>query len=235
VQRTRAAVLVLAILAPLLTGWIAFSQAPLPSGVFEFGVQRSFEGVIYETPVPTLRMAERDADGGAPAVSNLLLVGAGKAGMPEFALGHEGKKVRFDGSLIYRENMTMVEMNDPESFEVLGDPEPWETRQREESVGDVVLVGEIVDTKCFFGVMRPATGKVHRACAIRCLSGGVPPGLLVRDEHGDGVVFMLAGRAGENLDLDVEWAARYVRAAGALEMHDGIPVLRVREMELVDG
>jgi hypothetical protein len=82
--------------------------------------------------------------------------------------------------------------------------------------------------------MRPATGKIHQACAIRCLSGGVPPGLLVHDAAGNGVVVLLAGPAGQPLDYDVEWAARTLRAAGELEIHSGTPVLRVDALDLAD-
>ena len=37
------------------------------------------------------------------------------------------------------------------------------------------LIGEIVDSKRYLGVMNPGNGKVHRDCAVRCLSGGIPP------------------------------------------------------------
>jgi hypothetical protein len=80
--------------------------------------------------------------------------------------------------------------------------------------------------------MRPGHGKVHRACAIRCLSGGVPPGLLVRDELGGSVVFLLAGRDGEPLDYNIQWAARPVQAQGVLELNNGVPVLKVQNMEM---
>ncbi|NUN96398.1 MAG: hypothetical protein HUU16_09510 [Candidatus Omnitrophica bacterium] len=208
-------------------------QNPIDRGAFEFGVRRVFEGVLYETPLPVLRLTapfllETEA-------TSLLLVGFGKSGIPRFAQGHHGKKVRFEGSLIHRDNMTMVEMNAPESFAVLGDPLPEEERPRFESLGEATLVGELVDTKCFFGVMRPATGKVHRACAIRCLSGGVPPGLLIRDSNGDGVVVMLAGPDGTKLEFDIQLAARVVKASGILEMQEDIPVLRTREVKLTEG
>ncbi len=45
----------------------------------------------------------------------------------------------------------------------------------------VTLHGEIVDSKCHTGVMNPGRGKVHRDCAVRCLSGGVPPVLVESD------------------------------------------------------
>ncbi len=233
-RRLRRITIVLLVAAPALAAAIGLLQNPLPEGTFEFGVERTFEGVIYENPVPILHIVDASRDPDTPAARNLLLVGAGKFGLPDFAQGYDGRQVRFTGTLIYRERMTMVEMNDEASFEVLGEPGPGEQRQRFEDLGVVTIEGEIVDTKCFFGVMRPATGKVHRACAIRCLSGGVPPGLLVRDGQGDGVVFMLAGPPGETLDLDVQWAARTVRARGQLELHDDVPILRVVSLELTE-
>jgi hypothetical protein len=42
------------------------------------------------------------------------------------------------------------------------------------------LRGEIVDSKCYLGVMNPGEFKTHKACAIRCISGGIPPVLVVR-------------------------------------------------------
>jgi hypothetical protein len=45
-------------------------------------------------------------------------------------------------------------------------------------LGERILIGEIVDTKCFLGVMNPGEGKVPRECAALCLSGGIPRALL---------------------------------------------------------
>jgi hypothetical protein len=125
-----------------------------------------------------------------------------------------------------------VELNDAGSFQVLGEPAAHERRGRTEDLGAVTLTGELVDTKCYIGVMRPATGKVHRACAIRCLSGGVPPGLLLRDADGNGVVLLLAGTEGRALDLDPQLAARTLTVDGRLEVLDGTPVLRVTRWAL---
>jgi hypothetical protein len=95
-------------------------------------------------------------------------------------------------------------------------------------------VGELVDTKCWLGVMRPATGKVHRACAARCLAGGVPPGLWI--ESGNrGTLVVLAGSGDDPLEFDPGWAARRVRARGVLELHEDQPVLRAERLILADG
>ncbi|MEW6304666.1 MAG: hypothetical protein AB1705_14415 [Verrucomicrobiota bacterium] len=229
-RHTRKIVAILVVLVAVIAALAASRQNPVDVGVFEFGTSRAFEGVLYETPLPMLRVARVSANG--HSVTNFILVGFGKHGLPAFARGHDGKKIRFHGTLIQRENLAMIELNDAATFQVVGEPQPWERRGKTESLGRVSLTGELVDTKCFLGVMRPATGKVHRGCAIRCLSGGVPPGLLVRDGAGNATVLMLAGPAGEPLLYDVQWAARVVRCEGTLELHDGLPVLRTTALSL---
>lgn len=39
----------------------------------------------------------------------------------------------------------------------------------------VTLDGELVDSKCYLGTMKPGDGKTHKSCAILCLRGGIPP------------------------------------------------------------
>ena len=43
--------------------------------------------------------------------------------------------------------------------------------------------GEIIDPKCYFGVMKPGKGKIHRSCAARCISGGIPPVLATTNNN----------------------------------------------------
>lgn len=211
-------------------------QMPVGNGRFEFGNLREFQGRLFEAPLPLLHVA-----GGDGAGTNFLLVGEGKRGLPEFAQGQHGNRVRFQGTLIERDGVRMVEMGARASFEVIepalgprqGEGLAGETAGAAAVIpfGEATLVGELVDTKCYFGVMRPATGKIHRACAVRCLSGGVPPGLLVRRSDGSAVVVMLATGPGGPA-IDAQWAARWVRVRGHLEVRDGLPVLRVESAEL---
>ncbi len=229
-SRVRRYLLVVLALVPCIALAAALLQRPIDPGTFEFGTSRTFEGVLYEHPLPMLRLVDRSANPATGAVVNLLLCGSGKHGLPEFARGHDGEKVRFDGTLIFRRGVAMIEMNSPETFSALGPPAENEKRNRVESLGQLHLHGEIVDTKCFLGVMRPATGKVHRACAIRCLSGGIPPGLWVRDAAGNEAVFLLAGRDGTALELDLQLAGLAVEVTGTAEVHDGMPVLRVKSL-----
>lgn len=225
---TRGLVFSLALLLPALLTLLALRQAPADPGVFEFGIRKTFEGVLDETPWPTLRSTSSEG-----STTNYLLVGAGKQGLPGFARGHHGERVRFDGSLIRMGGNLMVELNDEKSFTALG-PAPASALPVGQVAAEVELTGELVDTKCYFGVMRPATGKVHRACAVRCLSGGIPPGLLVRFPGDTAVVILLSGPDGQPLRYEVEWAARRVRANGKLIHKGGQRVLEVLRLSLAD-
>ena len=216
-----------AIAVVAIVGLIAFRQSPADPGEFGFGITSTFYGTLRELPLPILRTV---SSGGA--VTNYLLVGPGKFGLPAFARGHDGARVQFKGSLIRKGPAVMVEMNDEKSFQVVVPKDEIQSTSATNPVGRVVLAGELVDTKCYFGVMRPAVGKVHRACAVRCLSGGVPPGLLVRDQSGADVVVMLAGLGAEKLALDPQWAARTITADGDLEFHGEIAVLRTSAVRL---
>jgi hypothetical protein len=52
-----------------------------------------------------------------------------------------------------------------------------------QALGSFKGTGEILDSKCWFGAMRPATGKVHKACASLCIRGGIPPAFFTRPPH----------------------------------------------------
>jgi hypothetical protein len=223
----RAVAASLALAVVLGVALIASLQGGFGMGQFEFGNVRAFEGVLYQQPAPALRVATR----AGPTYA--LLVGPGKFGIPEAMRGIDGKKIRFDGTLIHRQGMTMIEVTRPETVEVLGEPGAGEARGATERIGPVTVAGEIVDTKCYLGAMRPSHGKVHRACAIRCLSGGVPAAVLVRDAWGRDAVWVLTSADGGKLDFDIEWTARPVRISGELEMQETLPVLRVQSMELL--
>ena len=93
---------------------------------------------------------------------------------------------------------------------------------RETSLGAVQFTGEIVDSKCYFGVMNPGNGKVHRDCAARCISGGIPPAFLVRDAAGRTQTLLLGIWRREWLDHVAEPVTirgRLARSAGRLMLY----------------
>jgi hypothetical protein len=74
----------------------------------------------------------------------------------------------------------------------------------QKDLGTQKIKGEIIDPKCYFGVMKPGEGKVHRDCAIRCILGGIPPVLKVMNEQGEKNYYLLVGPNGEKMNEAVQ-------------------------------
>jgi sulfoxide reductase heme-binding subunit YedZ len=175
----RAAALFLLALAPLVGGGVAAAHRRLPAATFEYATLRTFEGTLVEGAAPTLVLERPGAGAGEP--STYVLVAEDKFGAAELVRGLDRHRVRLDGKLVYRGGATAIEV---EAGTVRDLGTEAGARLSEQDLGTVTLRGEIVDTKCFLGVMNPGETKTHRDCAVRCISGGVPPALATRDERG---------------------------------------------------
>jgi hypothetical protein len=100
-------------------------------------------------------------------------------------------------------------------------------------LGPVKLTGEIVDSKCYLGVMNPGEGKVHRDCAARCISGGIPPAFIVRDGSGDVRTVLLAGMDGRAVNRDVlPFVGEPVEITGELLRSGSALVLRMNSSHI---
>jgi hypothetical protein len=201
---------------------VALTQQAFDDATFEFGQTRDFQGRIEATPYPALLVPRPGSTDGALSVSRLHLVAQGKHGADNVVRAFDGQAAAVSGTLIYRDDQTMIEVA-PGSVEpsAHGNVGPA-TTQTVEDLGTVTLQGEIVDSKCFLGVMNPATWTPHRACAVRCVSGGIPPMLVVRDSAGVLAHILLADARGRPIGkalLDV--IAEPIEVTGRLERHDG--------------
>jgi len=185
-------------------------------GRFEFGTQRDFEGLLSLDPVPTLlveRPGQVDTSSKVSGFSSYLLVNPQKFGAFKGDRALHGKRVKLKGSLIYRDQQTAIEI-DEASVEVLSQ----ESLPPSESLGLHTFQGEIVDSKCYLGVMRPGNLKTHRACAIQCIRGGVPPVLIVRDSLDHAVYLFLVGEEGEAVnDKVLGMVAEGIEVTGEVE------------------
>jgi len=102
------------------------------------------------------------------------------------------------------------------------------------SLGRMTLKGEIVDSKCWLGVMKPATGGVHRGCATRCVSGGIPPLLMTTDASGKMVHYLLTDASGRSASaFYAEFVGRRVELTGEVIQDADLPVLRVEKTVVV--
>jgi hypothetical protein len=202
---------------------IALGHVTLEGGTFEFRNPQRFAGTIVERPYPALRL-----DGSDRGIAAPLLVGPGKHGADEVIRGLGGRHVSLTGAGIRRGMLTMIEIEpasvklEQRSMSDFGgapDAEPVGT--------DVVTVtGEVVDSKCFLGVMVPGSGKTHKDCASLCLRGGVPPALFVRDQAGESALMLLTGVSGQAIGAHaIQIAGEAVEMTGMLERRDGWLVL----------
>lgn len=202
----RLAILLLLLVAVGVAGLVVLGQGPFDRSRFEFGVERDFEGVVTALPYPALWVQRPGRTGDGRHFSRLALVAFGKHGAESEVGEMLGQPVRLRGSLIYRDGNTMIEivrgsvqrLSGSAGARLLSNAPP-----DDEELGLHTLQGEIVDSKCFYGVMKPGNLKPHRACATRCISGGVPPVLLVRTTEGRARYFLLVSEDGETVNRRV--------------------------------
>jgi hypothetical protein len=184
------AVIGLLLLASLVAVVLVFGQRRLAASVFEFGNVHEFEGVIREWPVPMLVV-----DGKSKA-----LVAEGKHGAFSLIAGLDGNLIKLRGTLIHRDGLEMIEVA-AGSVKTIGDTD--KNAPAIEQLGTHVLAGEIVDSKCYLGVMNPGHTKPHRECASLCIRGGIPPLFVVRDSANRSVNLWLLSESGEPVNHQV--------------------------------
>lgn len=189
-----------ALLGALAVALLAvLGQRRLEPATFEYGVVTTLEGRLATDPVPSLLVPRPGSAGG---VSRYPLVRPFKFGAADDVAGLDGRRARLSGSLVHRGGLTMVELV-PGSIEVLDDGPGSLPPPSAVDLGTATFVGEIVDSKCFLGVMNPGRLKPHKACAIRCISGGIPPVLLVRDPSGTSTCLVLTDSEGRMVNARV--------------------------------
>ncbi len=190
---------------------LAVQQDDPQTGVWDTSTVRDVEGVLEVDPYPVLYL-EQD---GQPH-KGMLLVSELKFGVTDRAAPYDGQRVRARGHFVGQESRGMLEIVQGEDvFQTLPSEAPTVARRE---LGKHTLQGEIVDSKCFLGVMKPGYGKTHRACAVRCLSGGITPVFVTRDAQGAATIYVLTDADnGPIHDLILDYVAEPVEFTG--EVH----------------
>lgn len=150
-------------------------------GVWDQGKKVAVTGTIY--PEPYIHLLTEDLGGGLRSV---FLVGAGKDRISvRPALTFTGAAVT--GTLIERGEHAMMAVDG-----IYPDPAPGRVRAGPAAeLGEVMMSGEILDAKCWFGAMRPGHGKTHKSCATLCAQGGLPLAFCETGRCGDGKAALL--------------------------------------------
>jgi hypothetical protein len=162
---------------------LAWGQKKFSSSVFDYGINSTVEGYYFEKPVPHIAVPLGINSGGKEFFQNVLLVGFGKAGATNVMTklqsrkgkSFEGAKIELTGFMIYGNGKALLQVTEEDNSKIVVLAGATGPVQILDSTGVTTLNGEIVDPKCYFGVMKPGEGKAHRSCAIRCIAGGIPP------------------------------------------------------------
>ena len=206
----------LSVLVVLLMGLIAFDAwlvatlQPEAGDGYWADAPTQFNGTLTREPYPTLRVRENGK------TRTYVLISDEKRGA-EAVLGTiaDGASVKIDGYEVKRAAVGLIQLA---ATDVAVTQAPPIAQEASEIHGRAELTGEIVDSKCWLGVMRPGEGHIHKACASLCLRGGIPPMFVVRS--GDApqvyVLTLMDGRA-VSPEKILEFVADPVRLSGLIE------------------
>lgn len=191
-RSTRRLAFVLAVALPMVmvvcAAMLNALRPPAGDAVWDTAHALTFRGRLRAHPYPMLTLAE--PVGKLPAGETLLIVEMGKFGGGQRAAPFDNQPVEITGYLLDRGGCRMIELETAAdavrpsvvNFPLLPPALPLGSRE---------VLGEIADSKCYLGAMKPGLGVVHRECAERCVRGGIPPALVVHDDRGRAAMLIL--------------------------------------------
>jgi hypothetical protein len=234
--RPIAAVLLLA--GGIMAVALALNQRDPGTGQWDMDNVRTFDGIAFTRPYAMLRVPGEQP--GQPH-RTMLLVEDGKFGaLPRVSqlvqAQTEGVPVRVSGTILHRDGRWMLELAEGEAGIRRLTPEeqaklpPFALSAPQMLAEHVTLKGEVIDPKCYLGAMKPGGGKTHKACAMLCISGGVPPMLVTRDANKNETFYLLVTAEGKVANEQAqEFVGDPVAASGSVEHQDDLLVLRLEE------
>ena len=202
-KKTRFFVLVSLLLIILVGLSFSYFQRPAANSSFDFDTPTLITGIYHESPYPTLRLTLEEN-----VFKDVVLLGFGKYGPEAYLKNFSqdaksliGKQISISGNLIYYNGKTLLQIDDSYQLQIEADSMSGEIKPQ--YIGEQSIIGEIVDPKCYFGVMKPGFGKIHRSCAALCISGGIPPVLVANDQNSIAPYYLLTDLKGNPINKDI--------------------------------
>ncbi|CAG0973447.1 hypothetical protein PHYC_01373 [Phycisphaerales bacterium] len=162
-----------------------------PGGAAWDSATVSASGRLVATPYPALLVNDR----GDGRPGTVLLVETGKHGLARAEEFHN-HRVTVSGRPLRRDARFILEVDPgPDAVKSLPD-DPSRPIPVIIPLGRMTLRGEIVDSKCYHGAMKPGDGKTHKECATLCIAGGIPPLFLTAGPQGETTLYLLADPSG---------------------------------------
>ena len=216
------------VLAVGVAALIAQQQREPGDGTWDTGRAVTFEGDLIAQPYPLICVDHR----------HYLLVEQGKFGVQQRLASGQIKEgpVVATGFLVERDGRRVLEL-DGSSGQALRQSETYEPSSAMlrvivwhamfDDLGTHTLRGEIVDPKCYLGVMQPGDGKTHKTCATLCITGGIPPMFVVKDAQGHSAAYLLTDPHGRPIPESVyPYIADPVELTGRVYRNGDLLVLR---------
>ncbi len=209
-------------LIPVFVFLLVFFQKGFNTHSFQLGKTSQISGLYYNIPYPMLIADEGQLPEG---ISNeILLVGFGKVGanatmnkIQERTGSLHRKKIVLAGTLIKGDGKTLMELTQKDDS-LIQQLEATSKKEINLTPKEFISVkGEILDPKCYFGVMKPGEGKIHKSCAIRCISGGIPPVFRYEpeDNNQDYKYYLMLDKQGSPLNKEtLKYVAEKVSVTG---------------------
>jgi hypothetical protein len=81
--------------------------------------------------------------------------------------------------------------------------------------------------------MKPGKGKIHRSCAVRCISGGIPPVLVTTDSNNISQYYLLTDLKGKTINHDIlPFIGKPYELIGTVEKMDDWYVLKIKPEDI---
>lgn len=213
---------VIGILILVLGIVLSLQQRKFSTAVFEYGILTEVTGIYQNYPVPSIKIFSKTDANGKKEFITMPLVGYGKFGAQgiineleqQKGFGFHQHQLTLKGTLIYSDGKTLLQIDkhDEPLIAVQTNTSSLNTEVKE--LGTIDLIGEILDPKCYFGVMKPGRGKPHKDCAIRCIAGGISPVFYVRQRDAGPLYYLLLDENGKPVN---EFVKDYV--ADPVKLH----------------
>jgi hypothetical protein len=229
----------------LLAALLALSQKKFATGNFEFGQLTEVKGFYFNSPVPCIKVINGKDIWGNLSYMTIPLIGYGKHGADgiisdvekEKNISLNEKEIVLKGTLLYNDGKTLLQIdkNDNPVVKISSTTITKDLLPQKKELGTQIVKGEIVDPKCFFGVMKPGEGKPHKDCAIRCILGGMPPVMVVRNEKEEANYYLIVGANGEKMNEAVkDFVAEPVSVEANLVQYDDWIVMYVQDAKKIN-
>lgn len=174
--------------------WLAGSQKSAGEGTVELFEESTLSGYLTMEPYPVLHQVNGTD-------RSVILIDRYKKSANHIVEDYANSWISLSGLIVQRGEWEMLQLPPGTTISSASPNESFKIS--ESDLGEVNLNGEIIDSKCFLGAMKPGGGKVHRACARLCLLGGVPPMFVAKNADGNRFGYLLMNPDGSSASIEL--------------------------------